>query len=461
MPASLSRQFAKWAYELKYQDLPPEVVDKVKALTLQALASVLIGYQTPAAKQAIRMVKAEETVARGGSTILVDGAKVTKAGAGFANTSLISAGGKLDSYWMLTHPGETIISASLLGAEAEGHSGKDFITAAAAGYEVMERMARGFIPSVMARGFHAGPAFGIFGAVVPAAKLLGLDEEQIHSAIALSTALAAGNLEGPRSGGTMLRENASTRNAILAVLSAKEGVKGGDTTLEGDAGFYHSHTGNNKGKLSYVFTGRKTTSLDRITSDLGREWEMMNTLHRIYSAGAFNLPHIDVTAKLCADNNVKPEDVERVEAVVNWLETQYPSPAFPTPGRSGPIVGSIHYYSAYGIVTRGYPMLGRPGADTDPPEVLEMMKRIQIIPSKTQPHLRPKITIYTKNGKSYTAVATGREFMFDLKEESRRIKGVVPGLPIPAKQFDEIVGACSGLDQLPKADKLIQLTLVK
>ena len=41
----------------------------------------------------------------------------------------------------------------------------------AAGYEVMERMAAEFIPTVMSRGFHAGPVFGIFGAAIAAAKI--------------------------------------------------------------------------------------------------------------------------------------------------------------------------------------------------------------------------------------------------------------------------------------------------
>ncbi len=460
MPTSISRQLAKFVCELSYNDLPPEVVDKAKALTLQGLASVLKGYKEPAAQRTIRMIKEEETVARGGSTILVDGAKVTKAGAAFANSELRSAGGISDSYRMLTHPGGTILSASLVAAEAAGSSGKEFITGLTAGYEVMERLAKDFIPSVNARGFHAGPVFGIFGAVVPAGKLMDLNEDQMNSAIALCVNLAGGNLEGPRSGGTMVRETAATRNGMLAVLLAKEGMKGGETVLEGDAGFYHAFTGNNKGKLSYVFSGKKTTSFDRITAKLGREWEMMNTLHRHYSTSGTHVAHIDVTAKLCADNDIKPQDVERVEAVVNWLETLYPSPAFPSSERANRTEVGAPYFSAYAIVKRGYPLLGRPGADGAPPEVQQIMKKVTLIPSKTRTLFGPKVTIYTKNGKSYTADSTGREFMWDLKEEIRRIQEVVPGIPISKSQFEEIITAVSDLDKLNKADRLIQLTLL-
>ncbi len=56
----------------------------------------------------------------------------------------------------------------------------------------------------------------------------------------------------------------------------------------------------------------------------------LETLYRIYSTAGYNIAHIDVTAKLCEEHDIAYEDVERVEAVVNWLETQYPSPAFPS-----------------------------------------------------------------------------------------------------------------------------------
>jgi 2-methylcitrate dehydratase PrpD len=65
----------------------------------------------------------------------------------------------------------------------------------------------------MSRGFHAGPVFGIFGAAIAAAKIQGLDADQVNGAIAQCVNLAAGNLEGARSGGRSLREGGAVRNA--------------------------------------------------------------------------------------------------------------------------------------------------------------------------------------------------------------------------------------------------------
>src|ERR1700731_186978 len=40
---SLSRQFSRWAFALRYEDLPTTVVDRAKGVTLQALTSALLG----------------------------------------------------------------------------------------------------------------------------------------------------------------------------------------------------------------------------------------------------------------------------------------------------------------------------------------------------------------------------------------------------------------------------------
>jgi len=329
----------------------------------------------------------------------------------------------------------------------------------------MERMAADFIPTVMSRGFHAGPVFGIFGAAVAAAKLQRLNAEQIHSAIAQCVNLAAGNLEGARSGGRALREGAAVRNAMLAVALAKEGHPGGETVLEGDAGFYHAYAGNNRGQLSYSFVGDVRTSFEKITADLGKDWIFLETILRVYHTAGYNIAHIDVSARLCEEHGIRYEDVDRVEAVVNWLETQYPSPAFPSrrEDQGVPEVGSTAYFTAYGVAKRGFPILHRaePGGTGEPPEVLDLMKRVRIVPSHTMTLFGPRITVHTKDGKSYTKQSTGREFMWDFDEEVRRIRDVAPGLPIPLPQFETVIETCRNLDTQKRADALIQLTLAK
>src|SRR5579863_7728143 len=58
---SLSRQLARWVVALKYEDLPPAVVDRAKGVTLQNLSSILQGAQMPAGKEAVKLVTDEES----------------------------------------------------------------------------------------------------------------------------------------------------------------------------------------------------------------------------------------------------------------------------------------------------------------------------------------------------------------------------------------------------------------
>src|SRR6266545_7447108 len=126
--ASLSRQLAQWVVGLRYEDLPPEVVDRAKGVTLHSLASVLLGSQSPAGQQAVQLITEEEAGVRHGATIMVHGTKVTKGGAAFANSEMVMAGGKLDSFRMLTHPGTSIIPCAFAAAEGAAVSGRELIT---------------------------------------------------------------------------------------------------------------------------------------------------------------------------------------------------------------------------------------------------------------------------------------------------------------------------------------------
>src|SRR5947209_5693084 len=183
-----------------------------------------------------------------------------------------------------------------------------------------------------------------------------------------------------------------------------------------------------------------------ITRGLGRDWMFLETLYRIYSTAGYNIGHVEVTARLVEEHDITYEQIDRIEAVVNWLETEYPSPSFPSRGiEPRPSVGSTQYFTAYGAVTRGYPMLrgDRPGpGESDPPEVLDLMQRVTLIPAVGRTLFGPRITVFARDGRSYTREGTGREFIWDFEEEARRIRGIAPGLAIPAAQYDRLIDSC-------------------
>ena len=463
MPDSLSRTLARFAASLEYESLPPEVVDKMKASVLHALVVSLVGLGTTHGRAAVELVKEEESRS-GGATILADGAQATRCGAAFANSKLMHATNQSDSYRMLTHPGPCIVSAGLATAELDGATGQQFLTALVAGYEVESRIAGDFIPTVQARGFRSSPVFGTLGAATATGKLLGLTEDQMVTALALACTFTAGTNEGPRSGGRemMFHEPNATRNGIMAALLARENVQGSESALEGDAGFYNAFTGNNRGELSYVFSGPNQVTFDSVVEGLGSRWEMMHVVPKIYPTAGYNCPVIELMTDMRAAHDLPPEEIEQITVDMNWLETTYPSPAFPNLTRTTPGVGSTHYFTAYTCVNGSYPPLRQrieagEQAPGDERAVMDLLARTEVIGHKDRPAFAPRITICMKGGTTYQGEYQGQELEWDLATETSRVTALFPDVDWPDEKLEGIAQIVAQLESEPTLSSLVTL----
>ena len=452
MGESLSRRLGRFASSLEFDALPAQVVDKIKASLLHALVIGIVGAETEHGQAAVAFAKQEESK-DDGATILVDGGRATRVGAAYANSALMHATNQADSYRMLIHPGPCVIPAALATAEMGGKSGKDLLTAMAAGYEVETRIAGDFIPTTQARGFRSSPVYGTLGAAVATGKLIGLDEDQMVTALALACTFAAGTNEGPRSGGKemLFHEPNATRNGIMAALLAQENVRGSATALEGDAGFYHAFTGNNRGELAYNFTGPLQTSMAGVAEGLGSRWELMQVTPKIYPTAGYNCPVIELMVRLCANHSISADRVENITLDMNWLETLYPSPAFPRPQPTGPGVGSTHYFAAYTCVHGSYPPLAPrlypdSNAEREDPQVLGLMHRVKVLGHKDRPSFAPRITIVMQDGARFVDEFNGDELMWGLATETRRISALFDDIPWPRQRLDAIVQTVSALE---------------
>ena len=468
MPDALARTYARFVAGLDYSQLPAGAVDKLKASLLHATFVSLIGAQTAHGKAAIELVK-EEEASPSGATVLTDGARATRSGAAFANSKLMHATNQTDSYRMLIHPGPCIIPAALASAEISGASGAELLTAMAAGYEVEARIAGDFIPSTQARGFRCSPVYGTLGSAVATAKLLGLDEDQTVTALALACTFAGGTTEGPRvSGREMLyHEPNATRSGIMAALLARENLRGSETCLEGDAGFYNAFVGNNRGELPYTFSfnppgdgGPGRTDLAATVAGLGERWELMHITPKIYPTAGYNCPVIELTTRMRAAHDIAPESIESIAVEMNWLETTYPSPAFPNTDRRMPGVGSTHYFTAYTWVHGSYPPLrqrldpGIDSADFDR-QVMALQERVSVEGQRTRGSFAPRITVRTQSGDEISDEFTGDELKWDFATTSARISLLFPQMDWPASKLDGLVSAISAIDAAPDTSGLI------
>ena len=465
MTDSISRQLARWVVNLDPAHLPPSVVDKMQTSLLHAVVVAIIGSNARHGQAAVDLALAEEA-SDNGATILANGGRATRCGAAFANSKLMHATNQADSYRMLTHPGPCVIPAALASAQLGNASGAQLITAMAAGYEAESRIAGDFIASTQARGFRSSPIYGTLGAAVAVGKLLGLTQDQMVTAIALACTFTAGTNEGPRSGGRemMFHEPQSTRSGIMAALLAREDVRGSEAALEGPAGFYNAFTGNNRGELSYVFTGPQRTSFTTITAELGVRWELLHTVLKLYPTAGYNCPVIDLMTDIRRAHNLNINDIEKITVDLNWLETLYPSPAFPNPSRGQAIIGSTHYFTAYVAVNGSYPPLRTridPGDDAQAATaenhdaVLQLMPKVTTVGHHDRRAFAPRITIQMAGGTTYQGEYQGTELEWGLDTETDRLRPLFPQINWPDDKLEAIVASVRRIWNAPNVSELI------
>lgn len=470
MADSISRQFARWAANVTYEDLPPDVVDKVKALLLHALTSAVLGARTAHAKEAVHMTKAEEGKPDG-ATILTDGSKATRIGATFANSELMHSSSLFDSYRMLTHPGPVLVPAAIVNAELERKGGKEIITALAAGYEFLFRLCDDFIPSTAARGFRPSPLYCTMGAAMVTGKLMDLDEEGLVATIALAANFASGLNEGPRAGGneTSIHEPQAARNGVFAGVMARTGaIKGAERSIEGDAGFYNAFTGSSTGKLTYAFKGPLQIDLASVTEGLGTRYKLLTAMFRMYPTAGYNQPVIDLMVEMKQQHKLDPDDIAEVAVAMNWIETLYPSPAFPRfPDWNQPRVGGTHYFAAHAAVNGGYPVVGGRtfGPTGDRPEedqrVLDFMTHhVTLVQEKDRPMFSPGIVVKMKDGRTYAGEYPYARMEWNLDQLVERLQDCLPGYPLGKSGFDALMETVRGADRLPSVDRIIQVTKI-
>ena len=471
MSDSISRQFGRWAAGLTYEDLPPAVVDKVKALLLLHLVAGVFGAVLPRAQEIVELVKAEDSRSDG-ATILGDGARATRQGATLANTEIMHVSGLYDSFRMITHPGPVLCAVALVNGELGGKSVKEVITALAAGYEFECRLAYDFVPSVAARGFRPAPVFTTMGAAMVAAKLFDLDEDGMVAAIAIAASSTSGLNEGGRSGGGEMafHEPNSARQGVFAATMANTGhVQGSELVIEGEAGFYNAYAGNSEGKLSYAFTGPRRIDLATITEGLGSRYLLETVMFRMYPTAGYNQPVIDLMAELKQQHDLDADDIEEVVVSMNLIETLYPSPEFPrNPDPQDARVGwGTQYFAAHAAVNGGYPVVGGAtfgptGDDLENDErVLDFMaNRVRLVPVWGQPMFSPAIDVRMKSGMVHSGVYPYERMAFNFDQAVARMQDCVPGLPGGQERLDSLVELMRGAEELDSLDRIFELTMV-
>ena len=242
-----ARKLAERFARLSYRQIPEESRRAMKRLLLDYFGVAVAGSHSESG------IVAREFAALQGAapeaTLIGGAGRVPMAAASFAN-AISSHSIELDDIDVLAlfHFSPPVFSAALAVAEANNATGKDLLTALAAGCEMMERVSTAANNDLRNRAFHTTPTCGVFGATVAAAKLMKLNAGKLTSALGLAGAQASGLMEmyGP-SMQKRFNPGPAARNGVTSAMIANLGFTGADTIFEGERGFLRAFAGRSDG----------------------------------------------------------------------------------------------------------------------------------------------------------------------------------------------------------------------
>src|SRR6202166_1774713 len=135
---SLAETLARYATELRYEDLPEGVIRIARRAILDTIGCAFGGYAAGPSKIAIKL--ASDVSSKQPATVLISGIKTSPDLAVFADGVMIRYLDFNDAFVSLTHgaghPSDTI-AALVTSAELTGRSGRDLVTATVLAYEVL------------------------------------------------------------------------------------------------------------------------------------------------------------------------------------------------------------------------------------------------------------------------------------------------------------------------------------
>ena len=315
MDAHKSERLVDYLLNLKFEEISPEVIAQAKLCVLDTLGLALAGSLSPLGK-----IVRGFAVGQGGkeeTTIYNYGDRTSSALAAYANGTMAFCYNFTDTTLScVVHCGPAIIPAGLAMAEREGSTGKEFLAAVIAGYEMMTRVGN-TINSGKARmnhhksGFHATGTTGSFGTCLTASRLLGLNLDQGVSALGVAGSYASGvliSLTCPGSESWKTHTGIAAQNGITSALLAQMGLKGPAAVLEGKNGFLQAFGG-----------GR--FDLEKLDENLGKKFLIMDSSFKLYNCAHVWANPLDTLKRMWATYQLQPEDVAEIRVIVPTMYT--------------------------------------------------------------------------------------------------------------------------------------------
>lgn len=435
-------ELARWVVETSSEQVPDSIIHEGKRCLINFLSVALYSSRDPSLDILLDVFKIEGSGRH--ASVLGTGVRTSLQYAALANGYL----GHLEDYDdthfpTVIHPSSPTLPAALALGEQLKSSGKDVLTAAVLGMEACCRIGMAVHPYHYNEGWHITGTCGVFGSVIAAGKLAGLDALQMTQGLGIAGTQAAGVREVF---GTMTKPfhpGRSAQSGVLAALLAQRGFTSTATILEGRRGF--------------AAVMSEDSHLDRVTEGLGEHWELnMNGL-KPYACGVVNHPLIDAMIALRDKPGVVPGAVESVKARVHPLVLELVDRPNPQVGLEGKF--SYQHSMAVGLVDGAAFPAQYTDARVKDPVVIEVRDRIVASIDQAFGEDSAEVTLTLQDGRSYTervehATGAPKNPLSDrqLDEKFRALVGDV----LPKSRVERLLSTLWDLDQVVDVGEVVQ-----
>lgn len=316
--ASFARALASRSAQLQWSDLPEPAVHWAKVGILDTLGVALAGSREPAT----RLCSLALGLGDGPSLLLGTQQRTSALDAALVNGTAAHA---LDfddcNNTMGGHPSAPVIPALLALADERVCTGRDFVLAYVAGFEVETKIALAVNFHHYTKGWHPTATLGVFGAAAACARLMNLDAEKTACALALAASFAAGI---KANFGTMtkpLHIGNSARNGLLAARLAATGFTANSANVfEHEQGFLD------------VFNGPGTYDTERALAAWAAPLDILapGIAIKQYPCCGSTHPAIDAMLSLVRAHGLSPDQVQRVQTWIHERRLQHTNRPEPT-----------------------------------------------------------------------------------------------------------------------------------
>jgi 2-methylcitrate dehydratase PrpD len=308
---SVAAFFAEKVSDLRFEDFLSEEVHWAKIGILDTVGVTLAGANEPCAQ-----ILSEALDGSVGQSIIFGQAKTCSA----LDAALINgtASHALDfddcNNTMGGHPSVPILPALFALVDELNVSGKDFMTAYIAGFEVETKLAMMVNFHHYTKGWHPTATLGVFGAAAACSKLLNLNAQQTQVALALAASGAAGIKANFGSMTKPMHIGRCAREGLLAAKLAKAGYTANTTDVfEHPQGFLEVYNGKgnydtSRGLLAWA------APFDIVKPGIAiKQYPCCGSTH----------PAIDCAIELFQNNQLNPDSIETVDIWIHERRLQH------------------------------------------------------------------------------------------------------------------------------------------